>query len=117
MSSRYPVLLLGLILGIAAGLLYGWVIRPVEYFDTSPDALRIDYQTDYVLMVAESFSSDQNLELARVRLASLGPETPDTYLTEALLYATQEEFSSKDLDRLEELLQAFSVRSRSEDPS
>ena len=107
MTSKYPALFLGLVLGIVAGLVYGWVIQPVEYIDTSPDALRIDYRTDYMLMVAESFDADQNLNLARIRLASLGPDLPETYLAEAIQYATEEAFSPRDIELLVQLQQTL----------
>ena len=49
-------ILLVLLLGIALGLLVGWVLVPIQYVDTTPDTLRGDYRADYVLMVAESLS-------------------------------------------------------------
>jgi hypothetical protein len=39
---------------MARGLLYGWMVNPVRYVNTTPDTLRADYQLDYVLMVAEA---------------------------------------------------------------
>ena len=58
MPRWLPPLILAII-GIALGLLYGWVIEPVKFVDTTPASLRADYQTDYVLMVAEAYRSDQ----------------------------------------------------------
>ena len=49
---RWFLFFLSIALGLAAGLYYGWVINPVEYVNTTPDTLRVDYQADYVLMVA-----------------------------------------------------------------
>jgi hypothetical protein len=59
-------------LGIATGLLYGWVIDPLEYIDLTPDTLRPGYRSDYVLVVAEVYQAEQNAELAARRLAILG---------------------------------------------
>ena len=46
--SRWTLPLLALLIGIALGLVYGWIISPVEYVDTTPDTLRADYRADYV---------------------------------------------------------------------
>jgi hypothetical protein len=66
------VLGLGAILGLGLGLYYGWVLRPPQRVSGGPEALRQDYRDDYVLMIAEAFSVDGNLEQARGRLAALG---------------------------------------------
>jgi hypothetical protein len=96
-------LLVVLLLGIILGLLYGWLIQPVHYVDTAPASLRADYQTDYVLMVAQAYSSGQDLQTAQVRLASLGPEPAADHLTRALTYAVDHGFSRYDLDTLNQL--------------
>lgn len=98
---------LGLILGLFSSLLYGWLVRPVEYVDTSPDTLREDFRTDYVLMVAESFHGEQDLELARIRLAALGPELPLLYVDNAIDYAAELGFSSLDIQVLAELAESL----------
>jgi len=94
---------LGLIVGLVAGLLYGWLVQPVEFVDTTPDSLRHDYRSDYVLMVAEAFQVEQDLDLASRRLAVLGPDEPIEMVEAALAYARVEGFAEEDLARLEEL--------------
>ncbi len=103
LTIHLPRLILGALLGGFLALIYGWLIRPVEYIDTTPDALRIDFRTDYVLMVAESFSADQELDLAQFRLAALGPLAPDEYATDAIDYALEQSFSRIDLEHLNQL--------------
>ncbi|MBU4352946.1 MAG: hypothetical protein KJ939_07765 [Nanoarchaeota archaeon] len=44
--SRWHKFLIMIALGLAAGLVYGWVIRPVEYTNTKTDTLRADYRRD-----------------------------------------------------------------------
>ena len=100
MQKRLQPLLIGLLFGAFIALIYGWLIRPVEYIDTSPDSLRIDFRTDYVLMVAESFGTNEDLILAQVRLAALGPQPPDEYVTQAIDYALEQSFSRSDLEHL-----------------
>jgi hypothetical protein len=87
--SRWIKFLIAIAIGLALGLLYGWLISPVEYVDTSPDTLRADYRLDYVLMVAETYQAEQNLDLAARRLAMLGSESPAEVVAGALEAANQ----------------------------
>ena len=103
MSLRSPRLWIGLLLGLAAGLLYGWVLRPVELYNTAPNSLRQDYRTDYVLMVAEAYATEADLPLAMVRLAALGPQSPVEFIEAAITYATAQEFAPQDIERLSRL--------------
>lgn len=103
MSSSAFRLIAGLILGIAAGLIYGWTLRPVEYINTSPDTLRADYRTDYVLMVAEAYAGDDDIELAQIRLAALGPQLPLDTVVEAIDYAVNHDFTRDALETLNQL--------------
>lgn len=95
--------LVGLVLGIGLGLLYGWVIRPVEYVNTTPDSLRADYRADYVLMVAEGYAGDGDLALAQVRLAALGPQPPSQLVVDAIGYGIDHDFARADLEMLNRL--------------
>ncbi len=104
---RWLQILLLLILGLAAGLVYGWVISPVEYIDTTPDTLRADYRADYVLMVAESFHADQDLEQAARRLSGLGQAPPLEIVLQSLEYARQAGYGQPDLDLMSALAQAL----------
>jgi hypothetical protein len=101
--SRWTKFLIAVILGAAAGLFYGWVVNPVEYADISPQSLRVDYKTDYVLMVAEGYQADHDLGLAVKRLAVLGSGAPEDIVTSALNYALQHEFGSQDTSVLQTL--------------
>jgi hypothetical protein len=103
-----------LILGIAAGLIYGWTLRPVEYINTSPDSLRADYRTDYVLMVAEAYAGDDDIELAQIRLAALGPQRPLDTVIEAIDYAVDHDFAREGLETLNQL--AIALRELSPAP-
>jgi hypothetical protein len=113
MKSTASRLLIGLVIGLVAGLVFGW-LRPVEYVDTSPDSLRVDYRADYILMVAEAFDADQDLDLAHVRLAALGPQPPIDMVVEAIDYGLEHEFSRSDLEVLNRLV--VQLRSRLPSP-
>lgn len=104
---RWTGFLITIILGVVLGLLYGWVINPVEYVDTAPDSLRVDFRTDYVLMVAEAYRLEGSLGLAARRLALLGAATPQDLIAEASLAAVQLGYSSLDLALMQKLADDF----------
>jgi hypothetical protein len=58
-------------LGLGLGLLYAWVISPVQYVNTAPDSLRPDLQAVYVQWAARAYAVDGDLSRARYRLALL----------------------------------------------
>lgn len=55
-------ILIGVIVGFALGLLWGWGIAPVEWTDASPQALHPDDQAQYIRLVAENFSQQGNVQ-------------------------------------------------------
>jgi len=107
--ARWFRFLLVTLIGIAVGLLYGWVINPVEYIDTTPDTLRVDYKTDYVLMVAEVYASEQDTSLAVRRLAQLGDDPTTEMIRRAILFAEEHGYSDIDLRLMHLLSDAVSL--------
>jgi hypothetical protein len=95
--------LLMVALGAGLGLLYGWVINPVKYVDSTPNNLRVDYQSDYVLMVAEAYNADGDLALAVRRLAILGEKPPLEIVREALIFGSQAPYPEADMQLLTQL--------------
>jgi hypothetical protein len=93
--SRYITFVISVAAGIGLGLLYGWVISPVQLVETSPATLRVDYKTDYVLMVAEVYSFDDDAEAAVCRLALLGGD-PRVNVSQARDFAKQHDFAVDD---------------------
>ena len=71
---------LGIILGIAVGLLIGWVVWPIEFTEADPTVLEDSYQHEYTVMIASAYALDQDLTKARQRLRSLGMEDVDGWL-------------------------------------
>lgn len=70
--ARWLALLLGALLGFAAGLYYSWVVNPVEYVDTAPISLREDYKGEMLSLIASAYAATGDIERARVRLSLLG---------------------------------------------
>ncbi len=94
-------------LGIGLGLAYGWLISPTRFVDTSPNTLRVDYKTDYVLMVAETYQNEQDLDLAVHRLAVLGDLPPKESIKQAVVFAQKAGYSEPDIARMRALSSAF----------
>jgi hypothetical protein len=67
--SDWLSVILGVVIGVAAGLYYAWAVNPVEYTDTSPASLRADFKADYLALIAAAFDGTGDLERARARLA------------------------------------------------
>ncbi len=66
------VAILALIVGLAIGLIWGWVIQPVMYTDATPQLLRVGLQEDYMRMTIDSFRVNRDPNLAAQRWDDLG---------------------------------------------
>ncbi len=110
---RYLLFGIAILLGLAAGLYYGWVVNPVKVENISPDILREDFRADYVLMVAEIYQSEQNPEQAMDRLTFLRANNPLTSIEQALSFAAESGYAETDFALLSELDKAV----RAWDPS
>ena len=105
--SRWIRFLLAIVLGAAGGLFYGWVLNPVKYVNTTPDTLRVDYKSDYVLMVAEAYGADSDLAQAARRLALLGDTPPVDTTRAAVLFAEKQGYTDADVALMRQLLAAL----------
>lgn len=105
--SRWLPPLIALIIGIILGLVYGWVLDPVRFTDTTPNSLRADYRTDYILMVAEAYHADHDADLAVRRLAIFGGETAAAIAERALQTGRDSGYAPSDLSLLQELRRAM----------
>jgi hypothetical protein len=76
-------ILTGLVLGLIMGLVYTWVISPIEEIDTHPHLLREDYKDIYRSLIAHAYQANNNLPRAEARLELIDNEDP------ALILAAQ----------------------------
>jgi hypothetical protein len=74
LSVQRLSLFIGLAIGLLAGLVYTWVIAPVELIDVGPSLMRADYRREWVRLAALSYVADGDLERARWRLQDLARE-------------------------------------------
>jgi hypothetical protein len=75
MRRTLLIILLGLAVGVGIGLTVGWM-APVSPPQTGPSVLSAQWQSDWVLMTAQAYSLDGDLNLAKQRLALLGAGDP-----------------------------------------
>jgi len=67
--------LIGLVVGVIIGLpILGWYVFPVQWYDADPFDLRQEHKEAYVSMLADSYTLNTNLALARQRVAGWDPE-------------------------------------------
>jgi hypothetical protein len=73
-------LLLGFVVGAAAGLVYGWVVQPARTSDAAPASLRSDFQDEYAALIASAHAVTGDLPRARARLALLPGATDSDHI-------------------------------------
>ncbi len=78
--AGFIALTVGALIGLSLGLVYTWLIDPVELYNTTPGLLRADYRYDWVRLVALGYLVDGDLQRAQARLAEL----PETQVQDAL---------------------------------
>lgn len=100
--ARWIRFLFAIAVGAALGMFYGWRVSPARDAQTTPNTLRIDYRSDYVLMVAEIYNQDKDLPAAASRLEVLG-DKPLESATRALVFAENQGYDREDLELLRSL--------------
>ncbi|NMC55092.1 MAG: hypothetical protein GYA48_15805 [Chloroflexi bacterium] len=106
-SARIFWFMMSLVIGLAGGLVYGWVVRPLNYTDVSARQLRSDYRVDYVLMTAEVFAKDGDPAKAADQLSFLGNEPVIRYVQQAIIEGSELGYARADLDLMGNLAAAL----------
>jgi len=109
MARIILLLMVGIVIGLTLGLVYTWVIDPAMSVEVSPDSLHADYKADYVLMIAQAYTNDSNLELAKTRLAALKIADLKQFLTDLTDKKMKQGSSPADLQALLTLAQALNT--------
>jgi hypothetical protein len=87
----------GALLGIGLGLVAGWLVWPVSYYDTDIYDLRADYQDEFVVMVGALQALEQDADAARQLLELLSnPATPRP--VEAIVIEVTERYIARGAD-------------------
>ena len=112
MRRVFIVIVLGLAVGIGAGLMLGWQF-PINTVKVAPASLAPQWQADWVLMTAEAYSLDGDLEQARQRLALLGEGDPGARVAQRGELALAEGLPPSYIGALARLAVALGARSPS----
>jgi hypothetical protein len=102
--------LVAVLTGAGLGLWYGWMINPVEYKDTDIAHLYAVYRDEFILMVAEAYAVDGNLDTARARLALLSVPDPANTVADLAEAALSRGASQLDVQALARLAAALGVQ-------
>jgi hypothetical protein len=77
-EKKWVILLAGAIIGLVLGVFYAWVIDPVKWKDGTPAQLRDDLRQDYLRMAIDSYSINNDENLAIDRYEILGKYAKET---------------------------------------
>lgn len=100
-------LLTGLIIGVVFGVLYAWLVSPVEYVDTPPASLRADFKDQYRQMIALAHQANGDLNRASVRLSLLQDADPAAALAAQAQRARAQGASAQEAEALAGLASAL----------
>jgi hypothetical protein len=74
-------IILGAAAGVILGLIFGWVVWPVEYTDGTPEIMRLDLQQDYLRMTIDSYNRTGDANKAMERWDNLGAAAGSTFIS------------------------------------
>jgi hypothetical protein len=104
---RIVSFILAILVGTAIGMAGGWLLSPAQQSNVRAQSLRIDYKADYVLMAAEAYAGDKDVQVAAARLALLGGESATSSAQQAVLWASKNGYAQPDLKLMTDLTVAL----------
>jgi hypothetical protein len=95
-------LAVGLLLGLALGVGYAWVIRPADFRGAEPASLQPVYRGEYILLIATADQATGDVDRARDRLALFPELNPDVLssLAQQVVAAHGSELAARGLAQL-----------------
>lgn len=105
--SRLAGFLIAIVAGLVISLAYGWLFNPFGVRNTNLASLREDYKADYVLMVAEGFAVDGNLDRVISLLNYLDPGKQLQTVQHALITAQRMQYSVPEMQDMADLEKAL----------
>ena len=107
-TRRFIFFFLAILVGVGAGLAFGWMMMPPAAPRNAPLAsLRADFKTDLVLMVAEEFQTAPDSMQALTQLDKLDESDPITLLGNSIQYAQAIGYPEEDLKLMQDLLNSM----------
>ena len=107
-TRRLLFFLLAILIGVGAGLAFGWTMMPPAAPTNAPlGSLREDFKTDLVLMVAEDFQTEPDSMQTLTQLDKLDNGDPITLLGKSIQYAEEIGYAEEDLSLMRNLLNSI----------
>jgi hypothetical protein len=108
--AQWWALILGLAIGLAGGLVYTWVINPVELVNTDPALLRVDFRREWVRLAALSYVATGNMDRSMARFKAVDSETVEHALSALIEEYAAAGRQAETLRSLTALAQALDVQ-------
>ena len=99
-TRRMILFTIAILAGIGFGMFLGNEVIPTRTGETNAPSLRIDFKTDYALMVSELYEQEGDAAKAIARLTYLGESSPQQMLQTAIAYAQEVQYDPDDLQRM-----------------
>lgn len=109
--KHWSVLVVGLVLGLAAGLVYAWVIAPLPAIDTYPPLLGPDHRADWIRMTLLAYGEEGNWNRTQLRLRDLPPDEIRLVAEQTLDQAVDAGYPLDILQKLARLADSYGVDS------
>jgi hypothetical protein len=93
--------------GLVGGLLYTWVLEPVEYYDATPDSLHIRDKFVYATLIGDLYAYEEDLAQAKARLATLKIEADGSVLADIIEQYLEGSGRPEEMRNLAHLAQAL----------
>lgn len=106
MGKRWLWFFVMIFIGGCLGLVYAWVVEPVDFVNATFGQLRQDYKADHVLMTSEIYNKDGQLFKALMRLEMLGEDSVESAVRMGINTAENLAYSSVDLEMMNRLRRA-----------
>lgn len=100
-------LFLGVLIGAGSSLYYAWEISPVKYLDNDPYALRADYANDYLLLIAQKYAVEKDINVTHGYLSELGVDRPGELVAERVEHMIAAGHNTADIIAMAELAKAL----------
>jgi outer membrane biosynthesis protein TonB len=115
-DRKFLIMAAALPIGMLCGLLFGLVIGylwPVHYSDVDVSDLQAKYREDYIIMVADAFALDGDVDKARERLSRLNVPNPEQLVSALADRYVEEGRDPEEIERLVRLADALGVSTES----
>ncbi|KAA3642275.1 MAG: hypothetical protein DWQ07_24890 [Chloroflexi bacterium] len=94
----------GVVLGLILGLVWAYLIAPVQWVDQPIDNLRADLKEEYARLVIDSYSRNEDLGLAVQRISEIGDDASQT------LANISNSPGSQDIEAINQVLTNYNIQ-------